>query len=178
MNEITTKKGRKIIIRQPTPKDVGEIFTFFNRLIEEDTYILRFAHEKVTLAGEKGWLSKSLEEVKKKEVVLLEAYVEAQLVGQVEVRKGIFRKRYIGTLHLGVDKDFRGEGIGEALMNAVETEAKEIGVKVIELQVFGENDPALSLYKKLGYRQFGKLPKSIDFRGKLLDEVYMYKRLD
>lgn len=178
MKEIVTKKGRKIIIRQPTPKDVGEVFTFFNKLIEEDTYILRFGHEKVTLASEKDWLSKSLKKVKKKEVVLLGAYVETQLVGQIEVRKGIFRKRYIGTLHLGVDRNFRGEGIGEALMNAVETEAKEIGVKVIELQVFGENDPALSLYKKLGFTRFGVLPRSIDFRGKLLDEVYMYKRVD
>lgn len=178
MKEIVTKKGRKIIIRPPTPKDVGEIFTFFNKLIEEDTYILRFGHEKVNLASEKDWLSKSLKKVKKKEVVLLGAYVEAQLVGQIEVRKGIFRKRYIGTLHLGVDRDFRGEGIGEALMNAVEDEAKEIGVKVIELQVFGENDPALSLYKKLGFTRFGVLPRSIDFRGKLLDEVYMYKRVD
>lgn len=177
MKEIVTKKGRKIIIRQPTPKDVGEIFTFFNKLIEEDTYILRFAHEKVTLAGEKDWLSKSLKKVKKKEAVLLEAYVEQQLVGQIEVRKGVFRKRYIGTLHLGVDRDFRGEGIGEALMNAVEDEAKEIGVKVIELQVFGENDPAINLYTKLGYKKFGVLPRSIDFRGKLLDEIYMYKRI-
>ena len=81
-------------------------------------------------------------------------------------------------MHIGVDKDFRGEGIGEALMNAVETEAKEIGVKVIELQVFGENKPALNLYKKLGFTSFGVLPRSIDFRGKLIDEVYMYKRVD
>lgn len=178
MKEIVTKKGRKIIIRQPTPQDVGEILVFFNKLIEEDTYIRRFGSNKVTLAGEKIWLSKSLGEVKKKESVLLEAYVGKQLVGQVEVRKGAFRKRYIGTLHLGVDQDFRGEGIGEALMNAVENESKEIGVKVIELQVFGENDPALNLYKKLGYTRFGVLPRSIDFRGKLLDEVYMYKRID
>ena len=178
MQEIATKKGREISIRQPTLQDVGEILVFFNKLIEEDTYILRFGGDKVTMAGEKKWLSKSLEKVKKNEAILLVAYLGNQLVGQIEIRKGIFRKRYIGTLHLGVDRNFRGEGIGEALMNAVENGAKEIGVKVIELQVFGENKPALNLYKKLGFTSFGVLPRSIDFRGKLLDEVYMYKRVD
>ena len=49
MKEIVTKKGRKIIIRPPTPKDVGEILTFFNKMIEEDTYNIRYGQHKVTI---------------------------------------------------------------------------------------------------------------------------------
>jgi ribosomal protein S18 acetylase RimI-like enzyme len=176
MKKFISKKGREILIRKPTKTDVQEVWRFFNRLVEEDTYILRYG-KKVSLREEGLWLKNMLNKMSKKEVILLQAYFEERLVGQVEITKKEYRKRFNGTLHIGVDRNLRSEGIGEELMKQVETEAKKIGLKLIDLIVFGGNDPASRLYKKLGYKEFGRLPNSVEFRGQMLDEVHMYKRL-
>lgn len=165
------------MIRKPRKTDVREIWRFFNRLVEEDTYILR-SGKKVSLKEEEQWLKNILNKMSKEEAVFLQAYFQDKLVGQVEITKKGYRKRFNGTLHIGVDRNFRGEGIGEELMKQAEAEARKIGLRIIGLIVFGGNNPATSLYKKLGYKEFGRLPNSVEFRGKMLDEVHMYKRLD
>lgn len=74
----------------------------------------------------------------------------------------------VGVLHFGVRRDrikpdvyvwsieiepeHRGRGYGRAAMTAVEQKARELGVSNVSLNVFGHNDPAISLYKGLGYR--------------------------
>jgi len=174
--DFITKKGKQIVIRQPKATDLEEITNFFNNLVQEDIYILRYG-QKVTLPEERKWLSSSLKSIKENKMVMLQAWYKNKLAGQIQITKGEFRKRFIGTIHIGIDKDFRGEGIGEELMKRAEKEAEKIEVKILELTVFEENEPALNLYKKMGLEKFGQLPKSIEFRGKMLDEVFMYKRL-
>lgn len=45
----------------------------------------------------------------------------------------------------------RGEGLGGALLAAVEREVQQAGVPAIELNVFGHNRTAISLYESAGY---------------------------
>ncbi len=61
-----------------------------------------------------------------------------------------------GTRHahiflLYVAPEHRRRGIGSALMQQAETWAKDMGDRQIGLQVFLSNQPALNLYRKLGY---------------------------
>ncbi|WP_245864125.1 GNAT family N-acetyltransferase [Paenibacillus donghaensis] len=46
---------------------------------------------------------------------------------------------------------FQGKGYGKQAMLALDEEARGMGVKKIGLHVFGQNDRALGLYKKMGY---------------------------
>ncbi|MEV4147104.1 GNAT family N-acetyltransferase [Amycolatopsis sp. NPDC049691] len=50
-----------------------------------------------------------------------------------------------------VEADLRSQGLGEALMRAMEHEVRSAGLKTVRLQVFGNNSVARSLYRKLGY---------------------------
>lgn len=59
------------------------------------------------------------------------------------------RHAYIFLLY--VQPEHRRQGIGCALMHQAETWAKTRGDRQIGLQVFHQNQAALSLYKKLGY---------------------------
>jgi ribosomal protein S18 acetylase RimI-like enzyme len=52
-----------------------------------------------------------------------------------------------------VDPERRGEGIGRQAMDLAEQEARAQGHDRIELNVFGGNDVARSLYDSLGYRE-------------------------
>jgi len=47
--------------------------------------------------------------------------------------------------------EFQGKGWGEAVMNALETKLKEIGLPRLRLHVFAFNERARKLYEKMGY---------------------------
>jgi ribosomal protein S18 acetylase RimI-like enzyme len=58
---------------------------------------------------------------------------------------------HAGVLGMGVLSEFRGFGIGKALIAAAIARAKEIGLTRIELTVREENHRAIALYEKVGF---------------------------
>jgi len=70
----------------------------------------------------------------------------------------------------------RGVGMGKYLMAEVIKLAKrELKPKpeIIRLSVFSNNKPAISLYRKIGFKEVGRIPKQIQYQGKLVDEIIM-----
>lgn len=178
MQEFITKSGKKLALRTPTLSDVEPLLSFINRLASEDTFILRSNKDTLTLDQEKSWLAEKLQEIENKKAVLVTAFDNSRVAGQVEVEVGELRGRFLGKLGISVDQEYRAEGLATELMIVAEAEAKKLGLKILHLEVFSGNNIAKHLYEKSGYIKFGELPKSIDYRGQLLDESYYYKRLD
>lgn len=52
-----------------------------------------------------------------------------------------------------VDEPHRGRGFGRGLMKLLEERARAVGLDRIELNVYGDNERARSLYESLGYRE-------------------------
>ena len=52
-----------------------------------------------------------------------------------------------------VDERFRGRGYGRAAMGLAEEQARQRGLARVELNVFGRNEVARSLYRSLGYEE-------------------------
>lgn len=66
--------------------------------------------------------------------------------------------------HLAVSEAFKRKGLGESLfMYAIDT-AFEKGVKVCNLWVDVENTPAISLYRKCGYKEDGMVSKQFIYK--------------
>ena len=57
-----------------------------------------------------------------------------------------------------VDRNARGRGIAEALMAAGEEAVRRAGCAHLRLEVRRDNQAAIALYRKLGYRLFGTIP--------------------
>jgi ribosomal protein S18 acetylase RimI-like enzyme len=53
---------------------------------------------------------------------------------------------------LYVEPEFRRRGFGRQAMNFVEGKAREKGVNALHLEVDHGNDPALELYRRIGYQ--------------------------
>lgn len=67
---------------------------------------------------------------------------------------------HICNASYGVHQDFRGLHIGEKLVKHCITKAKELGYGILQFNaVVATNIPALHLYKRLGFRQLGVVPK-------------------
>lgn len=54
--------------------------------------------------------------------------------------------------HIFIDETQRGKGYGKQALLHMEPIVKELGAKSIGLNVFGDNERAFNLYKKLGYK--------------------------
>lgn len=57
-----------------------------------------------------------------------------------------------------VHPDFRGQGIGQALLESAERDALDNDCVIMRLEVRQDNNTAINLYKEHGYRPFGAVP--------------------
>jgi len=62
-------------------------------------------------------------------------------------------------MNVAVHPDFRRQGIGEKLILALVEELKALENHSLALEVRLSNEPAISLYQKLGFQQVGLRPK-------------------
>ena len=59
-------------------------------------------------------------------------------------------------MNLAVGSEFRRQGVGEALVNALTASLKELGSRCLTLEVRDSNEAARALYGKLGFREIGR----------------------
>ncbi|MFD1634109.1 GNAT family N-acetyltransferase [Haloplanus ruber] len=61
----------------------------------------------------------------------------------------------------------RGEGIGTALLDAAETTLKERGVEAVSVEALADNERAIRLYERRGYR-----PHRVEFERKVENDKH------
>ena len=86
--------------------------------------------------------------------------------------------RHVAELGLMVAAGARRRGIGSALMEEAIKWAKRIGVVKLELTVFPHNEPAIALYRKLGFREEGLLSRRYLIGDRYIDAMLMGLDLD
>ena len=107
---------------------------------------------------------------------LFGAFVDSRLVGIVGLAFEPWEDaRHKATLFgLYVSGDFRGQGLGEHLVQAVLSLAEqEPDTKVIELTVSAGSDAALALYTRCGFEQSGLEDCAIRVGEAYYDRVHM-----
>lgn len=83
------------------------------------------------------------------------------------------RISHVVSFGIGVDPAFAGKGVGSALMKFCLTYAFNwLAVRKIELEVFHDNEVAIGLYKKFGFREEG-LKKGAAFRNGRYEDVLL-----
>lgn len=97
------------------------------------------------------------------------------IIGELSLN-GSPRKALRHGVELGmtVRQDWRGQGVGSALMHRAITWAQTGGViKRIQLHVYARNAPAIALYRKFGFVEEGRRRAAIYQDGVYLDDLIM-----
>ena len=176
-NEITIKNGQKCIIRNGTFEDGPEVSTFFTTTHGETDYLLSYPEESIRDdEKQSNYLKETTES--DREIELL-AIVDGKVVGMAGFNAigSKYKVRHRAEFGITVSKNYWGQGIGKAIMNACIECAKEAGYIQLELDVVADNTRAIELYKKLGFIEFGRNPKGFQSKYSGFQEL-VYMRLE
>lgn len=176
--EIKIFGDKKIVVRKLAIGDINHPEKFqrhINSFLKEEAMLLM--KKKKNRKEEIEWLKGRIKEVKNHKTVYLIAENNGEIIGTCHL--GLLRERmdHIAGFGIAIKQGYRGFGLGKYLMETIikmaKTELKP-RPKIIELEVFECNKPAIGLYKKMGFRQVTKVPNRIQYKGKLITEIIMH----
>jgi RimJ/RimL family protein N-acetyltransferase len=109
-------------------------------------------------------------------------YADGNLVGEVNysVDPPHLYRQVPKTAWIGItigERDARRRGIGTAAMEFIEGDIRDQHLSRIELGVFEFNTSAQSLYRKLGYREIGRIDDFTYWNGRMWQDVRLEKLL-
>lgn len=170
-----------VTFRLLTQADAEQSRAYINAISAEDTFI-GFSGEQLTEEEERSYIKSCVDSMANKDSLHVVAEFEDAIVSMCDARRDQelkHRSAHIAKLGLTVAKDFRGEGIGEALLKQVISLLPESipNLRLLKLGVFAQNQPAIALYQKLGFQQYGQLPEGLLFHGEYIDHLLMYKTI-
>jgi RimJ/RimL family protein N-acetyltransferase len=173
-----TKTGKDITLRYPTIDDVENMLQYINTLSLEKTFI-RMQGEQFTFEEETHWIKSLLHKIETNTGITHLAIINNQIAGVCDINLKNLVEKHIGLFGLTVAKQFREEGVGTILIEQTIMAAisQLSNMKIVELGVFGNNPIAIHLYKKFGFKEYGRLPEGILHRGEYIDHIYMYKQV-
>jgi RimJ/RimL family protein N-acetyltransferase len=171
--KVKLKDGRIAVIDFLKESDSAEeLRKFINSIIAEDAFLIY--NRKTTMKEEKEWKKNELKKFRERTGFLLIAKINRKIVGSSGAGKGPHRAKGNVELGIAISKEGRGIGLGEVLLRTnIRITKKFLTPKNIYLTAFELNKPALSLYKKLGFKEIAKLPEWLEHGGKYCDQIVM-----
>ncbi len=172
---------KKLTIRKLSKKDlrnVKKFQDFINSLVAEEAQIN--VNKMKSLKEEKKWLKEELQKIKNKKRVSLVAESDNKVVGTTGIDLSWGRQSHIGNFGISIRNGYRRIGLGKYLTKEIIKLAKKElkpKPKIIRLGAMSINKPALVLYKKFGFKKVAKIPKQLEYKGKLMDEIIMLLEL-
>lgn len=169
----TLKDGRNMEIVPLSAKIPTEsLLEYINALIGEDAYLRHT--RKFTLSEQEKWKEETLSKIQKGEEIYLAAIHKGGVVGSASARKGEGREAGNVSMGIAISSGFRGAGLGEFLLREVIRKTREkFSPKNLFLSVASPNSSAISLYSKLGFKEFARFPNWWDHKGKQIDVLWM-----
>jgi len=165
------KGGQKVVLRASRWEDLDDLLDLINSVVEEGVMIVR--DRLATREEEADWLGRTLANMEKGNELHLVAEVGGAVVGSCSLSRRFGCRSHTGDLGIVIKKGFRNVGIGTEMIKTLVEEARRMGLKVLTLGVFATNEMALHVYRKVGFREVGRIPKEFCRDGRYVDHIVM-----
>ena len=176
--KIVLKNGKEALIRNGDGPDGAAVFENFNQTHAETDYLLSYPDEN---SFDPEQEAKFLEaKTNSPDEIELVAIVDGKVAGTagIEAVGKKYKVKHRAEFGISVLREYWGLGLGKALAKACIRCAKEAGYVQLELNAVAENERAMSLYRSLGFEEFGRNPKGFNSRVSGYQElVYMLLEL-
>ena len=163
-------------MRPATPKDAASFLELWTSIVAERRFV-----RSETVRHSRRYYRRSFRNPLTKDEAELMAVHGKRVVGHLHVaREDNPVTRHVASLGMAVAKEWRGRGVGSALMAEAIRWAREAGVEKLALSVYPDNDAARALYRKFGFQEEGRLTghskKSIGYRDEIIMGLWLIER--
>lgn len=162
-----------INIRRAKIEDAREIVLIKKKIVETTNFFFRSPEEPQEKAEE---YQKKIQTAQENRGLTLVVEFNNQVIGFLSFsRSPYMRLQHAGLFGMGIKPEFSNMGIGTKLLSHfIEWAKEQEGLEKICLDVFSNNERAISLYKRLGFREEGRQINQIRFKdGSYADIIFM-----
>ncbi|MCR4939788.1 MAG: GNAT family N-acetyltransferase [Treponemataceae bacterium] len=173
---IQLRNGKEAVIRNGNETDGKTVFEVFNRTHAETDYLLSYPEENSFDPEQEAQFLKE-KTISSNETELV-AVIDGKIAGTagIEAVGNKYKVKHRAEFGISVLKEYWGLGLGKALTMACIQCARDAGYDQLELNVVAENERALSLYRTLGFVEFGRNPRGFNSKNTGYQEL-IYMRL-
>ncbi|GGA39363.1 hypothetical protein GCM10007416_10430 [Kroppenstedtia guangzhouensis] len=167
-------KAGCLLIRSAVPEDAAALLNLTRSVIAEERYqVTELSEFRTTVEQEEKWIRKISDSP---DGLLLVAEARGEIIGMLNFhREKKKRLRHTGFFGMSVCKEWRGNKVGFTLLRTLLDWAK--AHRVIEkvcLEVLADNDAAIALYHRLGFREEGRWIRQVKMgEGRYMDLIQM-----
>ena len=175
---ILLKNGKEAVIRNGDEPDGAAVFDVFNRTHGETDYLLTYPDENSFDSEQEAQFLKE-KAISPNEIELV-AIVDGKIAGTAGIESvgEKYKVKHRAEFGIGILKEYWGLGLGKALTKACIQCAIDAGYEQLELNVIAQNERALSLYRSLGFIEYGRNPRGFNSKISGYQElVYMLLEL-
>lgn len=163
----------EILIRAAKPTDAPAILDYLNQVGGESTNLLftEGSFAKTTIAEEEAIIKKMSDGPNSTMIMAL----DGPLVVSVSSLNGSPHPRAVHrtSLAISVSKSHWNRGIGFMVLTRLIEIAKEKKLNIIDLEVKADNEAAIHLYQKAGFKEIGRYPHFIKIDEQYYDGLLM-----
>ena len=164
------------IIREAVPDDAEKMISYLNQVGGESDNLLIGENEfTVPIEGVKRKLAMSKDS---ENSIVLIALENDQIIARAEL-EGYYpaRIRHRAKFSISVKKEYWNQGIGTEMIKRIFEQAKNLKIRIIELEVIADNERGINLYHKMGFVDIGIYKDYFFVNGIFKDAVVMQKIL-
>ena len=157
-------------IRKAVNADIPAITKIYNEAILTTT--ATFDLKPKTIAEQRKWFkAHSIRNP------ILVAVVDDNIIGWASLSEYSTRCAYADTaeLSLYIKSDYRNQGIGKKVMQAILDEGQKVGLHTVISRIAGGNDISVHLHTQFGFEDVGVMKEVGNKFGKLLNVDIMQK---
>ncbi len=171
--ELAAKDGASLILRELREDDAQAVLDCLREVLAEGRFTVSLPEELPTdPEEERRWIAAG----QAKGALLLCAEVEGAFGGTLTLEPlSQARMGHVSTLGISLAMEFRGRGVGRALMVAALDWARSAPhVDKVELNCMADNEVGIALYESLGFVREGRRTRSIQRKKhEYVDDVLM-----
>lgn len=176
--DYVTKLGSFVLVRNAVAQDAYAVTDISNQNYLDSPFLSKGAEDSGD--NTEGTLSYIEDLLDAEREAFLVAEIDNQVVGFGHLDGCGTRKKVLHRceIAMGIKKDFRNQGVGHCLMDALISLAKTADYEQIELNVIEDNTLGVSLYKSHGFEVTGKIPHAYKYaNGSYGDYLLMVRYL-
>jgi ribosomal protein S18 acetylase RimI-like enzyme len=146
--QVTLQTGATVTIRPMVKEDAGKLYEFLSRVPREDRLFLRDD------VSDRSVIDTWAEELDYDTVLPLVAEVGGRIVGDATLHRRKFGwTSHVGKLRVVIDKEYRGNGLGTAMVEELVAIAKDAGLEQLVAELMANQRAAIAAFRRLGFEK-------------------------